>query len=219
MIASVATLLPLLAALFSLPAARAQDKSVQDYPQWVTNDYTCVIDCLKIFNESVKDRPSPATDLQATQCILNGCNKDTMGMNIYQSHYIIQASLIIYEDPNMGQWGQGIPPGQQPAPARDQNQQGSSSAAPPAQDGGAQPASSSPPAPAAGSPASTITPGGSAQKPSGTASATPSLSPGGNNSGTAGNAAGRAMSPVGFLPAALVAIVSGMSGAVLLPSI
>jgi hypothetical protein len=33
---------------------------------------------------------SPDTELQATQCIVNGCNKDTMAMNIYQSHYIIQ---------------------------------------------------------------------------------------------------------------------------------
>lgn len=33
---------------------------------------------------------SPETELQATQCIVDGCNKDTMGMNIYQSHYIIQ---------------------------------------------------------------------------------------------------------------------------------
>lgn len=78
--------------------------------------------------KAVANISSPDLEAQAYQCVSNTCNKDVMGNNMYQTQYIIQVgwSLLhqyfclmeqmryatgsIYEDPNMGQWGQGIPP-------------------------------------------------------------------------------------------------------------
>jgi hypothetical protein len=48
---SIFALLPLFATLLLIPDVLAQDKTVDNYPQWVTNDYNC--------GESLPLSPSP----------------------------------------------------------------------------------------------------------------------------------------------------------------
>ncbi|GFZ46819.1 hypothetical protein JCM24511_04039 [Saitozyma sp. JCM 24511] len=81
---------------------RADDST--NYPEWVTNDYNCVIGCLQIFNSSVTERPDTALEKQGYSCVLTTCSNDTTAMNLYQAQYIISmfyATGSIYESANM----------------------------------------------------------------------------------------------------------------------
>ncbi|ORX35645.1 hypothetical protein BD324DRAFT_652193 [Kockovaella imperatae] len=79
--------LVLLTSLILFSIARAQQSA--SWPQWVTNDYNCVIKCMQQY---FTDTQPPATSDQynnAMGCVKSTCAQKTENANIYQAQYII----------------------------------------------------------------------------------------------------------------------------------
>ncbi|KIR34303.1 hypothetical protein I352_03542 [Cryptococcus deuterogattii MMRL2647] len=69
------------------------------WPEWVTNDYDCVIGCMSGFNDTITYIPQDALAQQAFDCTSSTCKGDVTG-NYYQTLYYIQlfyATGSIYE--------------------------------------------------------------------------------------------------------------------------
>ncbi|ORY26165.1 hypothetical protein BCR39DRAFT_579518 [Naematelia encephala] len=74
------------------------------YPEWWTNDYPCVIQCMQ---NTFNGQTPPATQDQqntALGCVSSTCNNATAAANYYQGTYIIRmfnAKGSIYEENNL----------------------------------------------------------------------------------------------------------------------
>ncbi|KAK8864625.1 hypothetical protein IAR55_001875 [Kwoniella newhampshirensis] len=93
-----------LVGLLSVLGAQAQDKS--KWPEWVTNDYDCVIGCLSGFNDTITSVPRPDLEQQAFGCS-SGCKGEGMG-NYYQTLYYIQ---LFYATGSIYEWAASAPDG------------------------------------------------------------------------------------------------------------
>ncbi|OXB35282.1 hypothetical protein J007_05051 [Cryptococcus neoformans] len=83
-----------------LRSVKADDSTNNaSWPDWVTNDYDCVIGCLSGFNDTITSVPQDALAQQAFDCTSSTCTGDAAG-NYYQTLYYIQlfyATGSIYE--------------------------------------------------------------------------------------------------------------------------
>ncbi|EAL19374.1 hypothetical protein CNBH0680 [Cryptococcus deneoformans B-3501A] len=90
----------LLSCLALLGSIKADDSTNNtSWPDWVTNDYDCVIGCLSGFNDTITSVPQDALAQQAFDCTSSTCTGDATG-NYYQTFYYIQlfyATGSIYE--------------------------------------------------------------------------------------------------------------------------
>ncbi|KIR56745.1 hypothetical protein I315_00926, partial [Cryptococcus gattii Ru294] len=85
----------------ALPGSVKADGSTSNtsWPEWVTNDYDCVIGCLSGFNDTITYIPQDSLAQQAFDCTSSTCKGDVTG-NYYQTLYYIQlfyATGSIYE--------------------------------------------------------------------------------------------------------------------------
>ena len=89
-----------------LKQSLAQDTT--GYPVWVTNDYDCVIGCIK---DQLGEATPPATQVSpstcvrctdtrqeqsdaALGCVRDACAQESAAGNTYQAHYIINVSPL-----------------------------------------------------------------------------------------------------------------------------
>ncbi|WVQ91155.1 hypothetical protein IAS59_004945 [Cryptococcus gattii] len=90
----------LLSCLALLGSVKADGStSNTSWPEWVTNDYDCVIGCLSGFNDTITYIPQDSLAQQAFDCTSSTCKGDVTG-NYYQTLYYIQlfyATGSIYE--------------------------------------------------------------------------------------------------------------------------
>ncbi|WVF71215.1 hypothetical protein IAT40_006015 [Kwoniella sp. CBS 6097] len=117
--ASFLTLAPALAGLVSLRLVRAQapdpssaaanfdPNKPETWPQWITNDYNCVINCLSGFSDQVTTIPQPDMEKQAFSCASSNCEGDGTG-NYYQTLYYIQ---LFYATGSIYEWAESAPDG------------------------------------------------------------------------------------------------------------
>ncbi|OCF30675.1 hypothetical protein I316_07639 [Kwoniella heveanensis BCC8398] len=116
--ASLAALAPVLSSLIAVCVrAQAPDSSSaaanfnpndpSTWPQWITNDYNCVINCLSGFSDQVTTIPQPDMEKQAFSCASSNCKGDGTG-NYYQTLYYIQ---LFYATGSIYEWADSAPDG------------------------------------------------------------------------------------------------------------
>ncbi|WWD17064.1 hypothetical protein CI109_101501 [Kwoniella shandongensis] len=99
--------LSLLVGLISFLGVQAQDQDgTTPYPDWITNDYDCVMGCLSGFNDTITTIPRPDLQTQAFSCS-SGCQGVPMG-NYYQTLYYIQ---LFYATGSIYEWSDSAPDG------------------------------------------------------------------------------------------------------------
>ncbi|WVQ99648.1 hypothetical protein IAU59_006787 [Kwoniella sp. CBS 9459] len=181
-------------------AASFNPNDPSTWPQWITNDYNCVINCLSGFSDQVTTIPQPDMEKQAFSCASTNCEGDGTG-NYYQTLYYIQ---LFYATGSIYEWADSAPDGYKHAAfldnqtAGDQQQQQAQQSASDVLATASEPwddnATSSP---AAGTGAAAVVPSDAAGTGAGAAEATGSSagatggeaqSPGATASGTGGTA-------------------------------
>ncbi|WWC69936.1 uncharacterized protein I206_103880 [Kwoniella pini CBS 10737] len=80
---------------------------LSQYPQWITNDYQCVIGCLSGFNDTITIIPQPDLENAAFTCASTNCAGDGTG-NYYQTLYYIQ---LFYATGSIYEWSDSAPDG------------------------------------------------------------------------------------------------------------
>ncbi|WVQ77805.1 hypothetical protein IAR50_007495 [Cryptococcus sp. DSM 104548] len=86
----------------------AQDNGdTSQYPDWVSNDYDCVIGCLSGFNDTITTIPQPDLESAAYSCSSSTCTGDSTG-NYYQTLYYIQ---LFYATGSIYEWSDSAPDG------------------------------------------------------------------------------------------------------------
>ncbi|WWC61909.1 uncharacterized protein I303_104495 [Kwoniella dejecticola CBS 10117] len=80
---------------------------LSQFPDWVTNDYQCVIGCLSGFNDTITTIPQPDLETAAYSCASTNCAGDGTG-NYYQSLYYIQ---LFYATGSIYEWADSAPDG------------------------------------------------------------------------------------------------------------
>ncbi|WVR06836.1 hypothetical protein IAU60_003872 [Kwoniella sp. DSM 27419] len=96
-------------ALVTLVSAEDQPTGAQpsDWPQWITNDYECVIGCLSGFNDTITSVPQDTMANDAFSCTAARCQGDGTG-NYYQTLYYIQ---LFYATGSIYEWADSAPDG------------------------------------------------------------------------------------------------------------
>ncbi|WVO15185.1 hypothetical protein L204_102832 [Cryptococcus depauperatus] len=205
-------LIPLLALLGAVVADNGQNGDPTPWPEWVTNDYNCVIGCLSTFNDTITTIPQKELEQAAFGCASSKCQGDASG-NFYQTLYYIQ---LFYATGSIYEWNDSAPDGYKHATFT--NGGGANAAAPVSSNSDASATSHD-------SKGSGSTDGGAAATPSSKGSAASgaanSSKHNGTNSSTAanstaspkGSSAGRSISFVpisGLLSAAVVMVLGGL---------
>ncbi|ODO08422.1 hypothetical protein L198_00152 [Cryptococcus wingfieldii CBS 7118] len=91
-----------------ISSVKAQDDSdTSQWPEWVTNDYDCVIGCLSGFNDTITTIPQADLESAAYGCSSSTCTGDSTG-NYYQILYYIQ---LFYATGSIYEWSDSAPDG------------------------------------------------------------------------------------------------------------
>ncbi|KAK6909773.1 hypothetical protein I203_103795 [Kwoniella mangroviensis CBS 8507] len=114
-IALLLSLIPLLAQIKAQDPTQGQNwtqgenggPDLSQYPEWITNDYQCVIGCLSGFNDTITTIPQPDLEGTAYQCAASQCAGDGTG-NYYQTLYYIQ---LFYATGSIYEWSDSAPDG------------------------------------------------------------------------------------------------------------
>ncbi|WVW84189.1 hypothetical protein I302_106219 [Kwoniella bestiolae CBS 10118] len=115
-IALLLSLIPLLTQVTAQNPAQNQSQPQQgegggpdlsQFPEWITNDYECVIGCLSGFNDTLTTIPQPDMEGAAYKCAAEKCAGDGTG-NYYQTLYYIQ---LFYATGSIYEWSESAPEG------------------------------------------------------------------------------------------------------------
>ncbi|WWC89037.1 uncharacterized protein L201_003955 [Kwoniella dendrophila CBS 6074] len=103
------SLLPLLAQIKAQDEKQGENggPDLSKYPEWITNDYQCVIGCLSGFNDTINTIPQPDMEGTAYTCAQSKCAGDGTG-NYYQTLYYIQ---LFYATGSIYEWSDSAPDG------------------------------------------------------------------------------------------------------------
>ncbi|WRT66628.1 uncharacterized protein IL334_003587 [Kwoniella shivajii] len=104
---AILAILPFLARLKAQEASANGGPDLTQFPEWVTNDYDCVIGCLSGFNDTITTIPLPDLESSSFGCASSSCQGDGTG-NYYQTRYYIQ---LFYATGSIYEWADSAPDG------------------------------------------------------------------------------------------------------------